>query len=251
MGWNGDEDMEMMMLFLVGVAQRLIGTLAGSGGLISFPAMMLLGVPVHATIAANKLSTSVGSFSNFWVLVRKKQLNKAHLWHIAPFAIAGGLVGSLFASLLDEQTLTVMAVFLLCFAFILAFLKKPDGNKAFHDKLTKPMHASFFGTSVYNGAFGPGQGTLLMYLLFYEGVPYISAIGLNQISTFVSGVAATVVFIASGAMVWHIALPLTLGSMLGAQIAIRIAHKLSTQHVKWLLRLITFFLIIQLIIELF
>lgn len=244
-------DLEVVILFFVGVAQRFIGTLAGSGGLISFPAMMLLGVPVHATIAANKLSTSVGSLSNFWVLVRTKQLNARHLWHIAPLAIAGGIVGSLIAAILDDHTLTMMAVILLCFAFVLAFLKKPDVNKSFHDKLTKTMHASFFGTSVYNGAFGPGQGTLLMYLLFYEGVPYISAIGLNQISTFVSGVAATLIFIASGAMIWHIAMPLTLGSMLGAQIAIRLAHKLSKQHVKWLLRMITFFLIAQLIYELF
>lgn len=201
-------------------------------------------------LAANKLSTTVGSFSNFLVLVKEKEVSFKQLYKIAPLAIIGGIIGGWIATLLSEHTLTIVAVVLLCFAFLLAFLKKPEVQTAFRGKLTKTMYGSFFGTSIYNGAFGPGQGTLLMYLLFYEGVGYISAIGLNQISTFVSGAAAALVFIAAGDMVWHITIPLTLGSMLGAQIAIRIAHKLSKQHVQWLLRIITFLLIGQLVYEL-
>lgn len=240
----------MVILFFVGLAQRFIGTLAGSGGLISFPAMLLLGVPVHATIAANKLSTTVGTFSNFLILVKEGKVNLKQLVQIAPFALAGGAAGGIIASLLSDQILKTIAVVLLCFAFLLAFLKKPRAETEFHGKLSNKMYASFFGTSVYNGGFGPGQGTLLMYLLFYEGVPYLSAIGLNQISTFVSGAAAAVVFISAGDMIWQIALPLTVGSMFGAQISIRVAHKLSRRHVQWLLRIITFLLIIQLIYEL-
>lgn len=240
----------IIILFFIGIAQRFIGTLAGSGGLISLPAMLLLGVPVHAAIAANKISSSIGTLANFWVLVRTKQLNAKHLTRIAPAAIAGGIVGSLIATIMTEHNLTIMAVILLCFAFTLPFFKKPAIANTFDDRLTTPMHASFFATSIYNGAFGPGQGTLQMYLLFYMGVPYVSAVGLNQIGTFVSGVAATLVFIISGQMVWHIALPLTAGSMLGGQMAIRLMHKLSTTHVKWLFRLITLLLIVQLIVQL-
>lgn len=243
--------MEMMgLLFLVGVAQRFVGTLAGSGGLISFPAMLLLGVPVHATIAANKLSTTVGSFSNFLTLVKERKIHFKQLYRIAPFALAGGAAGGLIASLLSDQVLKIIAVILLCFAFILAFLKKPRAETEYHGRLSKKMMASFFGTSIYNGAFGPGQGTLQMHLLFYEGVPYLSAIGLNQINTFVSSTAAAVVFIVAGDMIWQVALPLTLGSIVGAQIAIRLAHKLSKQHVQWILRIITFLLIMQLAYQL-
>ncbi|HEX7066186.1 MAG TPA: sulfite exporter TauE/SafE family protein [Bacillales bacterium] len=243
--------MEIILLFLIGITQRFVGTLAGSGGLISFPAMLLLGVPVHATIAANKLSTTAGSFTGFLTLVKQKEIAFKHLYRIAPFAVAGGIAGGIIASLLSDHALKIIAVILLCFAFVLPFLKRPKPDTPFRNKLTKKMYASFFGTSVYNGAFGPGQGTLLMQLLFYEGVPYLQAVGLKQIGTFVSSAAAGVVFIYAGSMIWSIAVPLTLGSIVGAQIAIRVAHKLSKQHVQWFLRIITFLLILQLIYQLF
>lgn len=237
---------EIILLFFIGVAQRFIGTLAGSGGLISFPAMLLLGVPVHATIAANKLSTSVGSFSGFLTLVKQKQADFTKIYWIAPFALAGGAIGGLIASALSNHILKIVALTLLGFAFVLPFLKRSKPAQLYQNKLTKKMYAAFFGTSIYNGAFGPGQGTLLMQLLFYEGVPYLPAVGLKQISTFVSSAAAAVVFISAGDMIWHIAIPLTLGSMVGAQAAIRVAHKLSKRHVQWILRIITFLLIVQL-----
>lgn len=242
--------MDVVLLFIIGMAQRFVGTLAGSGGLISFPAMLLLGVPVHATIAANKLSTTVGTFSNFLTLLREKEIHMKQLFQIAPFALAGGAAGGWIASILEEDTLTTIAVILLCFAFLLALVRKPLAKATFRGTLSKKMYVSFFATSIYNGAFGPGQGTLLMYLLFYEGVSYLSAIGLNQISTFVSGAAAVVVFISAGDMIWGVAIPLTAGSLLGARIAIRVAHKLSRQYVNWLLRIVTFLLIVQLIVEL-
>src|SRR5699024_11161820 len=126
---------------------------------------LLLGVPVHATIAANKLSTTLGAFTNFLVLIRNKEISAHHLWLIAPFAVLGCVLGSMITTILYEDTLTVMAVLLLCFAFGLKFLKKQEVSAAFTGKITRTMYASFLGTSVYNGAFGPGQGTILLYLL--------------------------------------------------------------------------------------
>ncbi|HLR55077.1 MAG TPA: sulfite exporter TauE/SafE family protein [Pseudogracilibacillus sp.] len=239
--------MEMLLLFVLGILQRFIGTLAGGGGLLSFPAMLLLGVPVHATIAANKLSTTFGAFTNFLVLIRNKEISAHHLWLIAPFAVLGGVLGSMITTILSEDTLTVMAVLLLCFAFGLTFLKKQEVSATFTGKITRKMYASFLGTSVYNGAFGPGQGTILLYLLLNQKISYLSSIGFSQINTFVSSTAATIIFIATGSMIWHIAIPLTVGSIFGGQLAIRLAYKLSRKHVRWLLHIITFILIVQLI----
>ncbi|HET7658401.1 MAG TPA: sulfite exporter TauE/SafE family protein [Bacillales bacterium] len=241
----------LILLFFIGFAQRFVATLAGSGGLISFPAMLILGVPVHAAIAANKLSTTAGSFSGFLSLVKGKEIAFRNFYRIAPIALLGGSAGGLIASYLSDHTLKVLAVILLCFAFFIGFLKQRRPDQPFHNRLSKKMYAAIFGTSVYNGAFGPGQGTLLMQMLFYEGVPYLQSVGLKQISTFVSSAAAAVVFISSGYMLWHIAIPLTLGSMVGVHAALKVAHKLSKQHVKWFIRIITFFLIIQLIVQLY
>lgn len=241
----------LFLFFIIGFAQRFVGTLAGSGGLISFPAMIIFGVPVHAAIAANKLSTTVGSFSGFLSLVKRKEMVFSYIYRIAPFALIGGAAGGLIASILSDHTLKMIAVILLIFAFITGFIKPRRPEHPLRKRLTKKMYASFFGTSIYNGAFGPGQGTLLMQLLFYEGVPYLQSVGLKQISTFVSSAAAAVVFIWSGDMIWKVAIPLTLGSLVGVQVAILVATKISKNHVKWIIRVITFLLIMQLTIELY
>lgn len=236
----------ILLLFLVGFAQRFVGTLAGSGGLISFPAMLILGVPVHAAIAANKISTTAGSFSGFLSLIKKKEIAFSDLFQISPFALIGGAAGGLTASFLSDHLLKIIAVVLLIFAFVIGFIKPQRPDRDASHRLSKKIYALFFGTSVYNGAFGPGQGTILMQLLFYEGVPYLQTIGLKQISTFVSSAAAACIFISSGDMMWRIAIPLTLGSMAGVQAALIIANKLSKKLVNWFIRIATFLFIIQL-----
>ena len=58
--------MEYGILFLTGIFATTVGTLAGSGGFINFPIMILLGIPVHSAIAANKVSNTISSFSSFF-----------------------------------------------------------------------------------------------------------------------------------------------------------------------------------------
>lgn len=58
-----------MLIFLTGVLATTIGTLAGGGGFISFPMLLLLGTPIHSAIAANKVSNTISSFSTFFLPV--------------------------------------------------------------------------------------------------------------------------------------------------------------------------------------
>lgn len=242
--------MDMILLFFIGFSATSIGTLAGSGGLISFPAMILLGVPVHSTIAANKFANTFSSCSSFLTLVRQKKIAFRLLFIIAPFSLAGGITGSWITSSLSEDTMKTVAVFLLCFALLLTFVKRPDTEHQVNKKLPKKLFPAFLGAGVYNGAFGPGQATLLMHVFHHEGIPYISSVGLTRINTFVSSVGATVIFLTQGFLIWSVVLPLMIGSVIGAQAAIRIADKLARHHVKWLLRIITILLTIQLAYQL-
>ena len=47
--------MDYIILFFIGILATTVGTLAGGGGLISLPAILVLGMPVHSAIAANKV----------------------------------------------------------------------------------------------------------------------------------------------------------------------------------------------------
>ena len=55
----------ILVVLLIGIIGNVIGTLVGGGGLITLPTMMLMGVPVHSAIGANKVSNMVSAFQAF------------------------------------------------------------------------------------------------------------------------------------------------------------------------------------------
>ncbi|MBM7580988.1 sulfite exporter TauE/SafE family protein [Jeotgalibacillus terrae] len=241
--------MELFYIFITGIIATTLGTLAGGGGLISLPVMLLLGLPVHSAIGANKVSNTVSSFSAFFYLLRHKNINlKESLW-IIPFSLTGGITGGLIASALQAENLTIVAVILLIFALITSFLNKRTFE---HDQTLRKSGfgaAGLYGIGIYDGLFGPGQGTLMLYLFSWLKVSYLKAVGLVRLATFSSCFGAAVTYIAAGHIIWSLTLALLAGSFLGAQMGVRLAKRMKPSQVKPLLRIVTAILIIQLIFD--
>lgn len=228
-----------------------LGTLAGGGGLITVPAMLLMGIPIHSVIGAGKISTTVSSFSTFITVLLKKQITLKESFWIIPLSLGGGLTGGFIATRLTESTMYIVAVILLIFAFITSFLSKVDFSGEEDLRPTKAAIPGLFGIGMYDGMFGPGQGTLLLYLFGHLRIAYMRAIGFVRLATFSSGFGAAISYIAMGKIIWPIAFALMAGSLSGAQIGVRLAEKLNPRHVKLLLRIVTIALIIQLVVNSF
>ncbi|WP_368362038.1 sulfite exporter TauE/SafE family protein, partial [Ruminococcus sp. RTP21484sp1_RTP21281st1_A2_RTP21281_210402] len=90
-------------VFLAG----FVDSIAGGGGLISLPAYMIAGLPVHTAIATNKMSSSMGTFvASFHYM--KKGFMKWKICIPAVFgAIAGSWIGSHLALLISEKALKI------------------------------------------------------------------------------------------------------------------------------------------------
>jgi uncharacterized membrane protein YfcA len=241
--------MDYLLLYLIGVTATTIGTLAGGGGLISLPTMLLLGMPIHSAIGANKVSNTVSSFSSFFTLYKRKQITlKDSLWLI-PISLGGGLTGGFIASQLSASNLYVLAIFLLAFAFLTSFIGKGNFTGEEPLKLTRVSGPGLFGIGIYDGLFGPGQGTLMLYLFSYLNIAYVKSVGLVRLATFSSCFGAAISYISSGVIIWPLTLALMAGSITGAQLGVRIAEKIKPQYVKPILRIVTALLILQLVIE--
>ena len=59
----------------------LLDTLAGGGGLISIPALILSGIPPLAALGTNKLQGSMGTATATYILVKKKKLIYLKTYH--------------------------------------------------------------------------------------------------------------------------------------------------------------------------
>ncbi|MDG5473509.1 sulfite exporter TauE/SafE family protein [Jeotgalibacillus sp. ET6] len=241
--------MDLLLIFFTGIVATTLGTLAGGGGLISLPVMLLIGMPVHSAIGANKVSNTFSSFSAFIYLVRRKQINiKESIW-LLPVSLAGGGTGAAIASFLSSQTMTIAAIFLLMFAMVTSFFSKASFEKAEPFKKTPASAAGLYGIGIYDGLFGPGQGTLMLYLFSWLEISYLKAVGLVRLATFSSCIGAAAVYITAGHIIWGLTLALMAGSWIGAQTGVRLAQRMKAGYVKPMLRIITLLLIIQLLIE--
>ena len=156
--------MEYIGLFFIGLVAVTIGTLAGGGGLITLPAMLLIGIPVHAAVGASKISNTVSSLSTFLTVLLKKKISFRELYWIMPVSLSGGLAGGFIANGLSEGTMLTVASVLLIVAFIFSFLSKGDFSGDAKLTPSKTAIPSLFGVGIYDGLFGPGQATILLQL---------------------------------------------------------------------------------------
>lgn len=239
----------IVLLFVIGFLGNLIGTLAGGGGLITLPTMLLLGMPIHSSIGANKVANTVSTFTNVLASLRLKDLRLADVKWLFLFCFSGGLFGGLLASYFTETTLQWIAVTLLLFAFILSFLGKTDFGKGQHFSLTPKMTALLFGVGTYDGLFGPGSGTLLLYTFANAKLQYFKAVVYGRVGIFATCFGAAIVYVANGHILWGETFALMVGSIIGSFFGMRIAKKVDAKLAKILLRFITALLIVQLIIE--
>ncbi len=241
--------MDYLLLYLIGVTATTIGTLAGGGGLISLPTMLLLGMPIHSAIGANKVSNTVSSFSSFFTLYKRKQITLKDSFWLIPISLGGGVTGGFIASQLSASNLYVLAICLLAFAFLTSFIGKGNFTGEKPLKLTRVSGPGLFGIGIYDGLFGPGQGTLMLYLFSYMNIAYVKSVGLVRLATFSSCFGAAISYISSGVIIWPLTLALMAGSITGAQLGVRIAEKIKPQYVKPILRIVTALLILQLVVE--
>ncbi|MBW8350067.1 sulfite exporter TauE/SafE family protein [Bacillus sp. IITD106] len=241
--------MEFVILFMIGVCATTVGTLAGGGGFINFPAMLILGMPVHSAIGANKVSNTISSFSSFFHLYKKKEISLKESFWIIPVSLSGGLSGGYIASKISGEHMYIIAIILLIFAFVTSFKGKGSFTGENPLKMNRFSVPGLYGIGIYDGLFGPGQGTLMFYLFDYLKVSYIQAVGLVRLATFSSCFGAAVSYIAAGKIIWPLTIALLLGSLTGAQIGVRVAEKLKPQYVKPVLRAVTVLLIIHIVVD--
>lgn len=214
------------MLFLAG----FVDSVAGGGGLISLPAYLFVGLPIHLASGTNKVVNAIGTSVAAGNYIRSGKVDlRVALWAAAG-ALGGAALGVRVALWCSEQVLrTCVLVALPLVAVVLA------GNRNFGAaaKAKRPRRQETvlsicigFGMGLYDGMIGPGTGTfMMMAFTLVLGMDLLTASGCAKVSNLASNVASAVVWIASGNVLWPLVLPAAtccvLGNWCGARYAIR------------------------------
>ncbi|WP_339145647.1 MULTISPECIES: sulfite exporter TauE/SafE family protein [unclassified Sutcliffiella] len=237
------------IFIVIGFIATFIGTFGGGGGLINLPSMLLLGVPIHTAIAANKFSNTFSSFSSFYTIWKRKEVNVKLGLSIVPYTIIGGIMGALLASFLTEEILLRVALVLMFLATSLNILKSRLTPQKNDDSPPKLFYPTYIGIGAFDGLFGPGQATLLMHSFLNAGYSFLTSIGLTRLQTFSSCFVSFIVYFSMGHFDWRVGLALGTGSLLGAQTAVRLADRVSFLPWKKILSGFSVFLLGYLIVR--
>jgi uncharacterized protein len=217
-----------LILILMGVAlvAGFIDSIAGGGGLLALPSLLLAGLDPVSALATNKLQGTFGTASathTFW----KKGLLKprAHVVEIIT-VLMGSALGVLCVSIAPTDLLKqLMPPVLIIIALYFAISQKLSVHGS---KPLMPLGAFSFGLApaigFYDGIFGPGTGSFFMVALTsLFGVGLIEATARTKLLNFTSNIAALILFAAGGHMVWVLGLAMGVAQVAGAQIGGRVA----------------------------
>jgi uncharacterized protein len=198
-----------------------VDTLAGGGGLITVPALLLGGIPPLAALGTNKLQGVVGTLVGTLRLAQRGRIPRRAI--CLPFlaALAGGTCGTLLVQQVDDNSLDwIIPVVLILIASYFLFAPKA-GEVERKPRLSEPYFALLVlpWIGFYDGFFGPGTGSFYALSgVSLLGQDLVQATARAKLLNFASSLASLAVFVVAGQVIWPIGLAMIAGQILGALI---------------------------------
>jgi uncharacterized membrane protein YfcA len=214
----------LLALMGVGMFAGFVDAIAGGGGMIALPALLSAGLPPVAALATNKMQSVVGTCMAVVTYWRRGYVDLRGLVPAIALTFAGSFTGALIVSKIDTSLLNV-AVPVALIGIALYFLFAPklsDADSAARLPFGRFVPVMGFVIGFYDGIFGPGTGsffTIGFVLLF--GLGLTRATGNTKALNFTSNLAALVIFIPQGHVIWPVAAAMAVGQLIGGYIGAR------------------------------
>ncbi|MEN9537896.1 MAG: hypothetical protein RLZZ126_131 [Pseudomonadota bacterium] len=210
----------------------LVDSIVGGGGLILVPALFAAfpGAPPATLLGMNKSASCWGTALAAWHYSRRVNLPWPMLWPAVLTALVGGWLGAYAVTLADPRLLRQLlpAVLVLLLVYTLA---KKDLGHTHTPRHTEPRQRALAmliggGVGFYDGFFGPGAGSFLVFLLVrLLGYDFLHATAATKVINLGSNVAALALLAAKGHVWWHAVLWIAVANVLGSLVGTRLALK--------------------------
>ncbi|HEY9283856.1 MAG TPA: sulfite exporter TauE/SafE family protein [Pyrinomonadaceae bacterium] len=234
----------VLLLFAAAFFAGAINSVAGGGTLLTFPALIWLGLDPKVANATSTVALWPGLVGGLWGFRREIEKTRSLLWPLGLTSVVGGAVGGLLLIWTPPETFARLVPFLILFATALFTLQEPISRRL---KFGEPATAAGdsrrgwwagailfqFASAIYGGYFGAGNGILMLAAMGLLGISDIhSANGLKNFLGLALNLAAIVAFILSGLVVWPHAALMAVGAIAGGYFGARAARRLGRTFVR-------------------
>ena len=244
----------LILLFFIAIIAGWVDAIAGGGGLITIPVLILAGLSPVSALATNKLQGSVGTLTASLYFIKNKVVDVKKM----KLAIFATFIGSVFGSWLvlqvDTKHLVVMLpILLICMG--LYFLLSPNiSDEDRKHKITLVSFAVLISPFLgfYDGFFGPGTGSfmaLAFVMLLGYGLPKATAHA--KVLNFVSNISSLGYFIFFGDVNWLAGFIMMAGQFVGAVLGARMILQKGSKVIKPVVVTVCFFMSANLLFKVY
>lgn len=237
-----------------------INGIAGGGTLVSFPALLAIGVPALSSNVTNTVALSPGYLSG--TLAARDDLAaplaRARARRLAPFAAVGGLLGAVLLQVTPEKAFRAAVPWLVLAACGLLLAQErvrgwvaareeakvaaagaSSGAPRVPAAASPALCAGVLVASVYGGFFGAGLGIILLAVLGVLCTDSLTRLNATkQLVSFIVNVVAAVFFAATGHVRWELVPVMAVAALAGGAVGSRFASRVNP---TWLRRVVVVF----------
>ncbi|MCO5065562.1 MAG: TSUP family transporter [Rhizobiaceae bacterium] len=240
---------------LLGIAAFVAGfidSIAGGGGLISVPALLLAGLSPVEALGTNKWQSLWGSGSATLAYASKGHVDLRAQLPFAALSAVGAAAGAFLATRIPGDWMQAFLPILLI-AIALYFAFKPNmGDVDRHRRISPALFGATIVPAIgfYDGIFGPGTGSFFM-LCFVSlmGFGLLKATAHTKLLNFASNIGSFAVFVYAGAIAWKVGLVMGAAQFLGARLGATVAMRVGSRLIKPMLVTACVALAVRLLID--
>ena len=231
----------------------MMNSVAGGGTLVTFPALIWIGIDPKAANVTSTVALWPGSLGG--MLGFRRELSGSRRWMLllAPSSIIGGLIGAVLLLKTPSRVFSSIVPYLILFATILFALQEPltrwvrrENQETAHKEVMKTDRSASltrawwigaaifqFFTAIYGGYFGAGIGIVMLAVLGLLGLTDIHQMnGLKNFFAVCINVIASIYFMLRGQVMWTAAIIMIAGAIAGGYGGAGLARKLGRRFVR-------------------
>jgi uncharacterized membrane protein YfcA len=229
--------LDVILILATGLAAGFINAIAGGGSLITFPLLVMLGLPEQVANGTNRvgiLMQTIASVAGY----RSKgvEVKPISIW-LGLIATVGAILGTKLVLYIDGELFgKIFAVVMFVMVAMMLFKKKSVaetlGERA-DGKTTVVSMVIFFFVGLYGGAIQAGVGIIILLVL--SNVNRLSLVKSNAIKNmvvFIYTIAAIIIFALDDKIMWEYGLLLGVGHAVGGWISARWSVKKGDGMIK-------------------
>lgn len=218
-----------------------INSVAGGGTLVTFPALLGLGLPAIAANATSTVAIWPGSLGSMWGFRREIRSVPARMRLLAIPSVLGGLLGALLLRSTPPGLFERLVPFLILFATLLFAVQGPIQKRLQSVVGSGPRGplwvagaaAGQFAVGVYGGYFGAGMSIMMLTALAFMGMDDILEMSaMTSFLSFCTNGVASILFAVSHMVVWPYVLAMMAAALIGGWSAAGIARRIGKTVVR-------------------